>query len=268
MTTTTNPSFTGDFFLGCRNIYHANKTLLYDPLKSRQSSEGPWLSAFWDIFQNWLKQSARFYIECARLFPTVYRDIHEEARQNAKFSRFLDQGSEHRLSDGLSWDSHFKSLMTRIPRYVLLLNIVLKCSDKSDTMHKYSELEQLIQDLWEFGTIYGVKFEVDKYRLWLGDAGQRILPQDLEIQFARLMLYRESQHQDMVDVEILVIRKPDRFVAVLKRTQADPYSPRKVLAEVSVPGPPHNMLYLNKPVASGQHSYLHFSQAGQRETTV
>lgn len=66
-----NASFASRNFSGCEDIYHANKTLLYDPLKLRQLSEGPWLSQFWDIFQNWLSQSGDFYIEYASTHPMV-----------------------------------------------------------------------------------------------------------------------------------------------------------------------------------------------------
>ena len=56
-------------FPSFEDIFHAHRTLLYDPLKSRQSTEGPWLSIFWDILRNWMDQSANVYLKYITLFP-------------------------------------------------------------------------------------------------------------------------------------------------------------------------------------------------------
>jgi hypothetical protein len=262
-----NLSFISRNFPGCEDIYHANKTLLYDPLKSRQSSEGPWLSTLWDIFQNWLKQSGDFYIEYASLYPKVNYAVRKEAKQNARFSRFLDQSREHRLSERLVWDYYLKSPLTRLQRYCQLLQAVLRGSDRSDPRHKCGELEQLIEDMRGFVARCDVaikqsseEVEIDDLRSRMGDAEQRILPDDTEIQLTQMVIYRESRFRDIADAMILVIRKPDRFVVVLKevsRPKAISESSLEVLAEVSVPGPPHKMHNLNEHAASGQHLCLY-----------
>lgn len=230
-------------FPGCEDIHHANMTLLYDPLKSRQSSEGPWLSSFWDIFQNWLRQSGDFYMKYCSLYPMLYYDV-RKAKQDARCSRFLDQSREHPLSQKLDWECYLKKPLQRVQRYHLLLHAVLINSDRSNPKHGCSELEQLIEDLGSFVVRCDLmirqssaKVEIQDIRSRMGDVGQRVLADDTEVQLTERMLYRESRLRDMTEVTILVIRKPDRFVVILKevsRPKAISEKALEVLADVSI----------------------------------
>lgn len=228
-------SFAIPNFPGCENIYHANKTLLYDPLKSRQLSEGPWVSEFWDIFQNWLSQSGDFYIEHASVYPVVKVYMNTKAG----CSRVLDKCLDDPLSGGLTWLAYLRSPLERVQRYLKLLGSILKRSDKSNPRHKFGELEKLTENMRVFGARCEVavrqsseKAEIDDLRSRMGDAGQRVLPVGVEILHSQYMLYRGRWNTHLVTV--LEIRNPDRAVIVLKdvpRSKARIKSTLEVLAE-------------------------------------
>ena len=236
-----------NIFPSYENMYYANKTLLYEPLKSRQSSEGPKLSAVWDIIRNWWEQSKYFYINYALYHPIVKYAVQREAKQNIRFSRLIYQSGEHRLGAALDWDSCFKAPFTRMKRYLQLLHMVLLQSDESNPRHRYRELEELIEELSNYFVIckdalYQIaKIKTIKLLSLLEDAGQLILLDDSSVCFDENMFYGEkegSKLQDMLGVAILVIREPESIV-VLRRvyqTGAD-RSTAEVLVEVRVPGP-------------------------------
>lgn len=241
--------FTTHNFPGCEDIYHANKTLLYDPLKSRQLSEGPWISEFWDICQNWLSQSGDLYIEYASVYPTVKFNVQMKAllphRENVQFAKHLDDCFVHPLSKRLTWHTYLRSPLKRVQRYLNLLESIIERSDKSNPRHKVGELEKLTENMRVFGARCDVavrqgfeKAEIDDLRSRMGDAGQRILPVGVEILSSQLMGFTHWFGRSRA--RILEIRKPDRFVVVLKEVygKARRKNTIEVLAEVSVPNPP------------------------------
>ena len=250
-------------FPGSEDIYHANKTLLYDPLKSRQASDGPWLSTVSDIFHNWLKQSGVFYVKYASRHPVVSYDVRKEAKENARFSLFLDQSREQRHSERLTWDSFAKSPFTRLEKYCLLLQTILKNSDPSDPSHGCGKLEQLIEDMRGLVARCDValkqsseRVEISDLRNRLGDVEMRILPDNVEIQLTQKLFYKESLFRDMVEVIVLAIRKPVSSVMVLKEISRDKVSfesDLEVLADVSSPKPPRTTS-INGRAASGPPS--------------
>jgi len=140
-------NFAKDNFAACENIYHANKTLLYEPLRTRQKSEGPWVRTFWDIFQNWIRQSRHLYVQNASEYPLINFHIRWEAERNQRFSRFLDQGLEHWWSRRLAWDHYIKSPLIRLQRYNVLLTAILKLREGSGDGNENDALAHLIEDI-------------------------------------------------------------------------------------------------------------------------
>ncbi|KAL8904651.1 MAG: hypothetical protein Q9171_006972 [Xanthocarpia ochracea] len=134
-------------FPSFEDIFHAHRMLLYDPLKSRQSTEGPWLSTFWDILRNWMDQSVNVYLKYLSLFPTVHYVLRKEERRNPTFSRLLRESSEHKLSFGYSWEACLRIPIARLQTYPLLLHQILKASDKLNPNHHCDDLAGLIKDL-------------------------------------------------------------------------------------------------------------------------
>ena len=239
-----NEDISDSLFPGCEAIYHANETLLYLPLKKRESSQGPWIMSFWDIFQNWLTQSGDFYLEYCSQYPGIHEKIRKEERLNPKFSAFLDQSRCHPRSNRLMWDACLRAPIVRIQRYVLHLQTVLKDSDESDTKHGCAELRKLIDDIRGFVARCDVavqraaeKVKLNTLRSRLGAAaGQRILPENSQIQYTASFLHKESRFQIMKDVTVLVIREPEVAVFVLKEsliTASVEDRPLEIVAEVS-----------------------------------
>jgi hypothetical protein len=51
----------------------------------------------------------------------------------------------------------------------------------------------------------------------MGKEGERILPDSTEIELILPILYKESRFRNMIEVIVLVIRKPEGFIVVLKK---------------------------------------------------
>lgn len=99
------------------------------------------------------------------------------------------------------------------------------------------------------------KVEIADLRSRMRNVDQRILPDDMEIQLTQMMLYDERWPRKMADVRILVIRKPERFVIVLKEVslpQAKSRGAFEVLANVSVPEPLDKAHNLSESADSGR----------------
>ncbi|KAL8861213.1 MAG: hypothetical protein Q9178_002429 [Gyalolechia marmorata] len=226
-------------FTSFEDIFHAHRTLLYDPLKSRQSTEGPWLSTFWDILRNWMNQSVDVYIQYITLFPTVHSVWRQEERRNPTFSRFLRESSEHKLSYGCSWESYLRTPIARLQEYPLLLHQILKASDKLNPNHHCDDLEGLIKDLKGLLVRCDAalkqslqKAEVGDLRSQMPGSGQRLLPENSEVHFRqwmvldrgrfqdKWMLLDRGRFQDKLTVMVLVIRKPGRIVVLRKASIA------------------------------------------------
>ncbi|KAL8915652.1 MAG: hypothetical protein Q9172_006794 [Xanthocarpia lactea] len=214
-------------FTSFEDIFHAHRALLYDPLKSRQSTEGPWLSTFWDILRNWMDQSVNVYLKYISLFPTVHYVLRQEERRNPTFSRFLRESSEHKLSYGYSWESCLKIPIARLRKYPLLLQLILKASDKLNPSHHYDDLVGLIKDLKSFLVSCNAalaqslqKVEVDDLRSRMPGSGQRLLPENSEVHFRQWMLLDRGRFRDKLEVIVLVIRKPARVVVLREASKA------------------------------------------------
>lgn len=142
-----NQEFAEKVFSFHQQFYHLHKTFLYDPLVKKQEAEGPWVTNFSDIFRRWLGEAAPIYLEFCGMYPHLISAVKVEAAKSVYFQRFLSQTEKHKLCNRLSWDNFMAVPITRLQRYVLLLQHNLKCSRPTDEWHEYQAMEKLNQDI-------------------------------------------------------------------------------------------------------------------------
>lgn len=134
-------------FPGGERIFQLNKKHVYEPLIARQASQGPWILSVADIFENWASLSAPAYLEYSETFAEYHDFITNTARNNAAFSQFLSQARNHILSDRLDWTTYLKAPLDRLQRYILLLEVILKKSDRQNPDHEFDRMEKVIASI-------------------------------------------------------------------------------------------------------------------------
>ena len=112
------------------DIKRVNEEHLLAQIKYRQKEQGPWITGFSDIFREWIRKAKLIYIDYAAGFPHADFRMRKEASKNIVFRQFLNHARDHRRSNRLSWDTYLKAPITRLQRYSLLLETVLKATTK------------------------------------------------------------------------------------------------------------------------------------------
>ncbi|OQN96731.1 hypothetical protein B0A48_17155 [Cryoendolithus antarcticus] len=127
--------FIKDVFGKLEAVKQANEDHLLPQLKYRQQEQGPWIVGFSDIFRQWIRKAKTAYIDYAGSFPGATFLVRQEMERNIQFSAFLDRARNDARSKKLGWDTYLKSPITRLQRYTLLLQTVLKAM-KEDSEEK------------------------------------------------------------------------------------------------------------------------------------
>ncbi|TVY75851.1 Rho1 guanine nucleotide exchange factor [Lachnellula suecica] len=120
------PKFVASVFGKVEAIKDVNENYLLAQLKYRQKEQGPWVIGFSDIFREWIRKAKAAYIDYAAGFPYATYLVRREADRNLLFRQFLDQARDNKLSGRLDWNTYLKAPITRLQRYTLLLDTVLK----------------------------------------------------------------------------------------------------------------------------------------------
>ncbi|KAI8632897.1 Rho1 guanine nucleotide exchange factor 3 [Xylariaceae sp. FL1651] len=107
-------------------VQRVNKDHLLAQMKYRQKEQGPWLSGLSDIFREWVRKARTAYIEYAAAFPYASYLVKRESERNVLFRQFLDSSRNDPRSKRLDHDNYMKAPITRLQRYPLLLEGVLK----------------------------------------------------------------------------------------------------------------------------------------------
>lgn len=107
-------------------LQRVNKEHLLAQLKYRQKEQGPWIVGFSDIFREWIRKARAVYTEYCTNYPYAQYMVRKEAERNLLFRQFLDVIREHKRSKRLEWTTFLKAPITRLQRYSLLLDAVLK----------------------------------------------------------------------------------------------------------------------------------------------
>lgn len=165
------------------------------------------------------------------MFPDLEFNIRREADQNPRFSRFLDQGREHRFSNRLGWVNYLKAPITRLQRYSLLLATFQNLSSGSDgggANYTLAQLTTLISDIrraifacdsayteaWKKVERRELRFQFVNEEQ--AEQAEQVLPDGTELQYQVEMSLRESRFRDMIDVTVLVLKKPSPDIIVLR----------------------------------------------------
>ncbi|KAK2733177.1 hypothetical protein FQN55_003717 [Onygenales sp. PD_40] len=137
--------FLNDVFGKVDAVKKVNEDFLLAQLKYRQKEQGPFIVGFSDIFREWIRRARSAYIDYAATFPNANYLVRREAETNMMFRQFLNQARDNKMSNRLSWDTYLKAPITRIQRYVLLLNTVYKSMIKDG--EEKSNLMQAIEEI-------------------------------------------------------------------------------------------------------------------------
>ncbi|KAI2639259.1 CNH domain-containing protein [Xylaria nigripes] len=121
-------------------VQRVNKDHLLAQMKYRQKEQGPWITGLSDIFREWVRKARTAYIDYAASFPYASFLIRREADRNVMFRQFLDSVRSDPRSKRLNYDTYIKSPITRLQRYPLLLESVLK-EMSQDTEEKTNMLK-------------------------------------------------------------------------------------------------------------------------------
>ncbi|KAF1957949.1 hypothetical protein CC80DRAFT_534442 [Byssothecium circinans] len=120
--------FIKDVFSKVDAVKKANEEHLLPQMKYRQVEQGPWIVGFSDIFREWIRKAKQAYIEYSSAFPYATFLMRQEKDKNLLFGKFLDNIQKDPASLRLDWNSFLKDPITRLQRYGLLLETVLKKS--------------------------------------------------------------------------------------------------------------------------------------------
>lgn len=107
-------------------VQKANEEFLLPQLKYRQQEQGPWISGFADIFRDWIRKAKVAYIDYASNYPNASLLVKQENLKNVLFSSFLEGARNNKMSNKLDYNTFLKAPITRLQRYILLLQTVLK----------------------------------------------------------------------------------------------------------------------------------------------
>ena len=127
--------FLNDVFGKVEAVRQANEEHLLPQLKYRQQEQGPWIQGFSDIFRQWIRKAKAAYIDYAGGFPGATFLVRQEIDRNIEFRNFMDKARSDKRSGRLDWSTYLKSPITRLQRYSLLLNTVLRTM-KTDSEEK------------------------------------------------------------------------------------------------------------------------------------
>ncbi|EMC94063.1 hypothetical protein BAUCODRAFT_36535 [Baudoinia panamericana UAMH 10762] len=118
--------FIKDVFGRVEAIKQANEDHLLPQLKYRQQEQGPWIVGFSDIFRQWIRKAKAAYLEYAGGFPSATFYVRQELDRNIDFRAFIERAVKDPRSKRLGWDTYLKAPITRLQRYTLLLQTVMK----------------------------------------------------------------------------------------------------------------------------------------------
>ncbi|KAF2721096.1 hypothetical protein K431DRAFT_76270 [Polychaeton citri CBS 116435] len=118
--------FLQDVFGRVEAVKQANEDHLLPQLKYRQQEQGPWIVGFSDIFRQWIRKAKTAYIDYAGAFPGATFLVRQELEKNIHFANFIEQARSNVRGGRLGWDTFLKAPITRLQRYTLLLQTVLK----------------------------------------------------------------------------------------------------------------------------------------------
>ncbi|KAL5604859.1 hypothetical protein BROUX41_001810 [Berkeleyomyces rouxiae] len=113
-------------------VLKANKDNLLAQLKYRQQEQGPWVSGISDLFREWIRKARDAYLAYAAAYPNAELSMRREQSCNLLFREFLKAVSNHKRSERLEWTTFLKAPITRLQRYTLLLQTLVKHSEDGE----------------------------------------------------------------------------------------------------------------------------------------
>jgi hypothetical protein len=174
------------------SIYQINKEHLLAQLKYRQQEQGPWIVGFSDLFREWVRKARPIYLEYCSAYPYAEYLIRKEAARNLLFRQFLDVVRDHKRCGRLEWPTFVKSPITRLPRLVLLLQVVLK--NTPEESEEKTNLERAIEEVHKFTV------EVEEK---VGEMGKKVELLDLQSKLVLRAGFQSVLNLDHLGRELL-----------------------------------------------------------------
>jgi hypothetical protein len=145
-------SFIAKVFPRIDELQRINKEHLLSQLKYRQKEQGPYIVGFSDIFREWIRKARAVYTEYCTNYPYAQHVVRKEAERNLLFRQFLDTIRAHKRSKRLEWTTFLKAPVTRLQRYSLLLDSVLKTmvgesEEKANLIKALEEIRAVTADI-------------------------------------------------------------------------------------------------------------------------
>lgn len=128
-------------------VQRVNKDHLLAQMKYRQKEQGPWLTGLSDIFREWVRKARTAYIEYAASFPYASFLMKREKDRNVMFREFLNSIQNDPRSMRLGYDTYTKSPITRLQRYPLLLESVLKAMKEPQDSEEKTNMTKAIEEI-------------------------------------------------------------------------------------------------------------------------
>ncbi|CAD5119287.1 DgyrCDS7914 [Dimorphilus gyrociliatus] len=124
-------------------LYQSHCTIL-QKLEDRVSHSSNYKGMFGDIFARFIADTDgelfQHYQKYVREFPDAILQIKKSCRTCPKFRKFLRQQLDDPVCEGLDLGSFLLTPVQRIPRYVLLLKQMLKCTEEDHPDHYQLQL--------------------------------------------------------------------------------------------------------------------------------
>lgn len=166
-------SFVKDVFGKVDAVKCANEEYLLPQLKYRQKEQGPWIKGFSDIFREWSRKARTAYVDYAVSLPSAILKFKKEAEKNVLFKQFLEQVRSNERSRRLELDSFLKAPISRLQRYGLLLQTVLKHTTVEG--EEKSNLELAIEEIRNITLECDTRFAEESKRADIESLSYKIL---------------------------------------------------------------------------------------------
>ena len=218
-------------FPGGEEIFQVNKKHLYEPLLARQASQGPWILSIADIFEHWISVSAPAYLDYSNKYTNYHESIASTSRNNATFSHFLDQTRDLNICERLDWTTYLKAPITRLQRYCLLLEVMLKNSDRQNPALECDRIQNVISSLRACCINYdGIISENRKSMtierlnsMMVSDSS--LIPPDAEILLDMQLKLKRRTLDSSIPVQLIMYRSKDRLKTFLFKYSISIVSP-------------------------------------------
>ncbi|ODV89736.1 hypothetical protein CANCADRAFT_46140 [Tortispora caseinolytica NRRL Y-17796] len=139
--------FSKNTFDAMKPLLKCNVDNLLIPLKRVQLREKTSISSIGDVMLDWANQARPIFMAYAKCFVFSSSYIDKERKSNTTLSTLLDEISTRKETAPQNWRHYFTRVNFRLPRYILLLEALLKKTNTRLPDHDYLK-EAIVAISW------------------------------------------------------------------------------------------------------------------------